>query len=221
MSKKYLAVLFFVTSTMFVTTVAHAQSLLVKSNHKGNAVMAIVNSISGSTLTVTVRGNNSAVTTVDASTAKIKVNGADSTVSGIKTADRIIVLGTIDGSSITATQIIDGAGDKGKAGRGTGMVTGVVSAVNSDGSIVITVAGHVGRAGKTVKTGASVGTTSTSETVSTDATTHFFVPGVKNATISGITVGTSVSVMGQPDANGNVIAKMITVRPVRSVKTKK
>jgi hypothetical protein len=64
-----------------------------------------VASINGTSLTIT---NASNVTyTVDTSGATIKKDNATSTVSNISVGDRVIVQGTVNGTSITASSIID------------------------------------------------------------------------------------------------------------------
>jgi hypothetical protein len=78
-------------------------------------VMGSVVSVNGTTLTVSGHsGMGSATTTftVDASAAKvIKVSSgkpASSTVSSIAVGDKVMVEGTVSGTSITATTVLDG-----------------------------------------------------------------------------------------------------------------
>ncbi len=64
-----------------------------------------VTAINGSTLTVT---NASNVTyTIDVSNAKIVKNGVTSTVSAVATGDNVIVQGTVNGTSVVASSVID------------------------------------------------------------------------------------------------------------------
>lgn len=64
-----------------------------------------VTAISGTTLTVT---NASNVTyTIDATSATIVKNGATSTIASVATGDSVIVQGTVNGTSVTASSIID------------------------------------------------------------------------------------------------------------------
>lgn len=69
-------------------------------------VAGTVSGVSGSTITLT---NNGSVTyTIDATNAKIQVKGnASAAVSSIASGDKIIVQGTVSGTSITATSVID------------------------------------------------------------------------------------------------------------------
>lgn len=88
---------------------------------KGNGEPVIagnISAISGTTLTVT---NSSNVTyTVDASSAAIVKNGASSSISSVSTGDQVVVQGTVEGTSITASSVIDQG--TGKAPSGTGSV---------------------------------------------------------------------------------------------------
>lgn len=77
----------------------------------GHGTMGTVSAISGTTLTVTTRENTAY--TVDFSSAKIvkAVKGsapATITAAGISNGDTVLVQGTVNGTSIAATQIIDG-----------------------------------------------------------------------------------------------------------------
>jgi len=75
---------------------------------KGNGQPVVggnVTAVSGSTLTIT---NVSNVTyTVDASNAVVDKTGVTSTVSNIIVGDRVVVQGTVNGTAITASSIID------------------------------------------------------------------------------------------------------------------
>ncbi len=68
-------------------------------------VAGTVSAISGSTLTIT---NKSNVTyTVDATNAKIVQGQTTITVSGVTVGDSVVVQGTVNGSSVTASSVID------------------------------------------------------------------------------------------------------------------
>jgi hypothetical protein len=77
-------------------------------------VMGVVASINGTTLTVTGRTGDSATTTytVDASSAMVlkSTSGkvATSTLSAVVAGDKVMVEGTVSGTSITAKTILDG-----------------------------------------------------------------------------------------------------------------
>ncbi|HUX35564.1 MAG TPA: DUF5666 domain-containing protein [Candidatus Paceibacterota bacterium] len=64
-----------------------------------------VTAINGSSLTIT---NKSNITySVDASSAKVTKSGATSTLSSIATGDSVIVQGAVNGTSVTASSIVD------------------------------------------------------------------------------------------------------------------
>ena len=65
-----------------------------------------ITSISGSSITIT---NNSNVTyTVDATNAKFSVPGVTTpTISSVSVGDNLVVQGTVNGNSVTATSVID------------------------------------------------------------------------------------------------------------------
>lgn len=89
-------------------------------NGNGEPVIAgNIVSISGTTLTVT---NASNITyTIDASSATIIKSGTASAISNVSTGDKVIVQGTVNGTSITASSVIDqGSGTNTGAGNGTG-----------------------------------------------------------------------------------------------------
>lgn len=77
-----------------------------------------VTAITGDTLTVT---NASNVTyTIDATSATIVKNGATSTVASIATSDNVVIQGTVNGTSVTASSVIDqGNGGHGNTASGT------------------------------------------------------------------------------------------------------
>ena len=184
-SGSVLALCLAVGSTAFAATGAKAPFKATAPR----ALMATVNSVSGNTLAVTARGQNSTVTTVDVSNAKVFVDGVAGSPSGIKTGDKIIVLGTLNGTTFNATRITDGAASKTGS---RGMVSGVVSSISGN-TITISETQHARVAGKVA--------TSTTLTInaSTDSKTRFNVTGVKKATIANIKVGDRVSIMGVDD----------------------
>ncbi len=68
-------------------------------------VLGTVSSISGSTLVITNKSN--VQYTVDASNAVIRKGAATSTVSAIVVGDNVVVQGTVNGTSIAASTILD------------------------------------------------------------------------------------------------------------------
>ena len=81
-------------------------------NGSGGGIFGTVASISGTSITVTGRvassGGTAPTYTVDASSATVTKNGANSSVSDIAVGDTIMVQGTVNGTSVTATTIRDG-----------------------------------------------------------------------------------------------------------------
>ncbi len=68
-------------------------------------VAGTISAINGASITIT---NKSNVTyTVDANTAKILVSGATSSLSSVKVGDAVVVQGSVNGTTITASTIID------------------------------------------------------------------------------------------------------------------
>lgn len=63
-----------------------------------------ITGINGNIITITNKSN--VVYTIDASTAKIFVNNATNTISTLKVNDEIVVQGTVNGTNITATNIM-------------------------------------------------------------------------------------------------------------------
>ena len=78
------------------------------SNFTGNGepvVGGTIKAINGSTLTLT---NKSNVTyTIDVSNAAVTKHGATSTVSALTTGDNVLVQGTVNGTNITASAVLD------------------------------------------------------------------------------------------------------------------
>jgi hypothetical protein len=117
------------------------------------AVVGKITAISGTTLTVSsagMRGDSSSATTytVDASAAKI-VKGSvgaapsEATVSSLAVGDTVAVDGTLSGTSVVATKVMDGFRGPGfMRGRGPGQGTiGTVTAINGS---TITLSGKDG-----------------------------------------------------------------------------
>jgi hypothetical protein len=116
----------------------------IKMDHKPG-VHGTIASISGSTLTIT--GKDGATYTVDATNATVKTAAEGSApttgaFSDLAVGDQVGVRGTVSGTSVVATEIIEGTGFKsgefsgefkgmGRGGHGRGQgVIGTVSAVN-------------------------------------------------------------------------------------------
>ncbi len=73
-------------------------------------IVGTVTAISGTTLTLTsnnLSNNTSTTYSIDASNAKVEMNGSVSSTSNIKVGDMIWVEGTISGTNVVATEIKD------------------------------------------------------------------------------------------------------------------
>jgi len=94
-----------------------------------------VAAISGDTLTVATTNNN-VTYTIDATNATIEKGGATSTIASIAVGDDILVQGSVSGTSVTATSVIDqGAPRTAPAtaspsnGGGRGFIGGVMNSI--------------------------------------------------------------------------------------------
>ena len=92
--------------------------IMARATNAKRGVMGTVAGISGNTITVTGRNGktytvdatNAQVSQVSAATAGVKRTVNASSVSAIKTGDNILVAGTVSGTNVTATKIMDGVG---------------------------------------------------------------------------------------------------------------
>lgn len=82
-------------------------------------VAGSVTSISGSTITITNKSN--VIYTIDASNAKILVKNQTSSISNVIVGDNLIVQGTVNGTSVVASSVID---QKAPANNNTGNSSG-------------------------------------------------------------------------------------------------
>lgn len=82
-----------------------------------------VTAVSGTTLTIT---NKSNVTyTIDASSATVQKGNATSSIAGVVIGDNVVVQGTVNGTAVTATSVID-QGSAASAGTSRGDTNGPV-----------------------------------------------------------------------------------------------
>jgi len=193
-------------------TVGSAQTTHVKGVKP--AAFGTVAAINGNLITLTSVMKNATTTyTVDATNATITKGIGKSTstiaVSGISIGDRLVVQGTVSGTTITATSIRDGlaamrVGKKpmmrGVMGAMSGrFAAGTVSSVSGSSFVIQPKAW-----GKATTTPAAV-------TVTTTSTTTFKKDGAA-ASLSDVTTGANVFVVGTKDSTtGNVVAKMVSI----------
>lgn len=108
----------------------------------GPHVAGTITAISSNMITVSTeaRGQTAATTyTVDATNATVTKDGAASTLASLAVGDKIFADGTLSGTTLTATKIMNGFGGKGMMGMGPGGqhgrgagVMGTVSAVSGN-----------------------------------------------------------------------------------------
>ena len=91
-------------------------------------IVGKVSSLNGNTLTITNQNNQTY--TIDATNAKILKNNTASSIGNIIINDQIIAQGTINGSNITATQIIDHS-EKVDTAQNQTTHTGVLNSIKS------------------------------------------------------------------------------------------
>lgn len=91
-----------------------------------------ISAISGNSVTIT---NKSNVTyTIDAASATIEKGNATSSISSLAVGDNVVVQGTVNGSSVTASSIIDSGaaqGSSGNAGGPKGFFGGFLGGIGS------------------------------------------------------------------------------------------
>lgn len=148
---------------------------------RGVGIVGQVTAMSGSSITITSRGMGtttaSTTYTVDASNATIMKNNATSTVSSISVGDRILVQGTVSGTSVTATVIRDiGVLNTRTEGNGEPIIAGKIATVNGS---TLTIANNSG----------------TTYTIDASSAT-IKKAGVISANVSNISVGDVVIAQG-------------------------
>lgn len=181
-------------ATSSASTGSGAPAMMQFHGPHGAGIAGTVASISGTTLTVT--GKDGTSYTVDAANAKVMkmVNGAPTTetVSNIAANDTVMVRGTVNGNSVTATTIMNGNfpanPPQGKMMRGFGHGTmGTVSAINGT---TITVTGKDGG------------------TYTVDASSATVRKSGNSSTVANIQVGDTVFV------NGTITTASMTAKSI-------
>lgn len=179
-----------------------------------SGVFGKVASISGDTLTVTQETRPNATTTpitytIDATNATIIKSGTTSTLSSIVTGDTVMVQGTVNGTSVTATLINDGMMGQGGTKEGDTKVphrnstsTTPTSPVQGNGEPVV--GGNVSSISDT-----TLAITNTSNvTYAVDASNAKIVKNGTTTTLSSVAVGDNLIVQGT--VNGaSVIASSV------------
>lgn len=175
-------------------------------------VFGTVTALNGTTLTVASNGfgRNATSTpatayTVNAANATVTKDGATSTIASVAVGDRVMVRGTVSGTSVTATAIMDGVpqgrgfpGDRGNAtstrpvslvqGNGEPVIAGTVSAVNG-GTLTVTNTSNI--------------------TYTVDASTAKIVKGNATSTLASVAVDDNVIVQGTVNGTSVTAASVI------------
>jgi Domain of unknown function (DUF5666) len=180
--------------------------------HRAPGVFGTVAAINGTTLTVTSKAwakPGSTATpatpaagttyTVTTSGATVTKNGAASTLGSVAVGDTVMIQGTVDGSSVTATKINDGMGGMMMGGKG-GKTGGTPPAQIIKGNGDPVIGGAV-----TAVSGSTLTVTNTSNvTYSVDASSAIVEKGNATSTVSNVAVGDNVVVQGT--VNGTSVA---------------
>ena len=153
------------------------------------AAFGTVTAVNGATLTVSATNpKDSTVTTytVDATNAKVTKDRAAGTLASILVGDKVAVVGTVSGTSITATAVNDGVmmGGMGMP-RGNG-VSGTVSAVSGS---TITLTAKQFQRGSTANTASTI-------TYTVDATNAAVTKSGAASSLSAIAIGDRLMVQG-------------------------
>jgi hypothetical protein len=155
----------------------------------GRGTFGTVTAVNGTTITVTSKagpnGTAGATYTVDAANATVMKNGATSSVSNIAVGDTVMVAGTVNGTSITATSIRDGVGQ-----RQPGTRTPAQSPIQGNGEPVV--GGTI-----TAVNGTTITVTNKSNvTYTIDASAATVVKGNVTSSIANVATGDNVLVQG-------------------------
>lgn len=175
-------------------------------------IVGTVTSINGNSLTISSNeaNNTSATYTVDATNANIVKNNTAGKISDIAVGDSVSVVGTLNGTNITATYIRDGI-----LGRGLGIGNGIMNNLEKDLSGIVgngepLIAGTV-----SAVNGNSISITNKSNIVYTvDATNAKVLANNTNGNISSIAVGDTVLIQGNISGNAVTASTIIDSKPL-------
>jgi hypothetical protein len=192
-------------------TTATATTSTTQTAHKGHGmpgIMGTVSAVNGNTISVTSKQNTATVYTVDATNAKVlkastiaptagtkPAAPTTSSVSAIAVGDTVMVRGTVSGTSVTATDIMDGVfkgGMMGKGGKrgGGGFGGGTMGTVSSISGNTVTL------------------TTKAGGTFTIDASSATVKDAGATSTLSTLKVGDTIRV-GGTITSANMTAKNI------------
>ena len=171
--------------------------------------------ISGTTLTLTSHGfggadQTQATYTVDAAGATVTKSGSASTVSAITVGDNVVVEGTVNGTAITATKILDNVmRGKGMRGEVRDHVAPALSAIKGSGEPVV-----MGKVSSVSGSLISI-TNNGNVTYTIDATNAKVVKaGAGSATVANVSVGDVVTAQGATNGTSVIATSVIDQTPV-------
>lgn len=206
--------------SLFLAGTAFAQTPPQNGNWSGHTgakpgVFGSVTAINGSTLTIDSKGFGKSATettySVDASNATVTKAGSASTLGSVSVGDMVMVQGTVNGTSVTATAVRDGMmpGMQGHMGHGTSTPMGGFPQGNGQP----VVGGSV-----TAINGSTLTITNKSNvTYSIDATSATVTKAGATSTLSSVAVGDNVLVQGA--VNGNAVTASSIIDQGSSAKT--
>jgi Domain of unknown function (DUF5666) len=178
----------------------------------GHGIFGSVTAINGTSLTVTgqqgfASSTTAVVYTVDASNAMIRKGQATTTVSSIAIGDKVMVQGTVSGTSVTAQTIIDGFAGQGTHGPVGGRVRpgSASSTAPFVGNGQPVVAGSVSAISGTSLTV----TTAAGATYTVDASNAKIVHGSATVAVSDVSVGDKVIIQGTVNGSSITAATVI------------
>ena len=230
------------TSTIYMTAIAGMVSLFLLASAtvvaaaagpmqgrgmqwEGRApgIMGMVSAKDGTTLTVESRGlgreNATTTYTVDASSATVFKNAATSSLENVSVGDRIVVAGTISGTSVTATTIHDGVGFRAgvRAGEQMEKMRAKVKGTSTMPQAIIKGNGQPVVGGDiTAIDGSSLTIKNASDvTYAVDASNATTVKGRATSSVSALAVGDHVVVQGAVSGT-SVTASSLVVEGMRA-----
>ena len=107
--KKYITI-FSISALLLTVAIGNALAAQTTTTAAPKGIAGSVTAINGDTISVTAKNNT--VYSVDATNAKMTEAGAATTISNIQVGDTLTVRGTISGTSVSATNIVDGTSQK-------------------------------------------------------------------------------------------------------------
>ncbi len=149
--------------------------------NRAPSVVGTVSSVNSTTLTVTDSRTNTTYT-VDASNATVTKNGSASSLLNVSVGDTVMIQGTVNGTSVTATSIRDGI--NGMMGRMPGRNPGIFGTVVSVNGTTLTVTSKTSPKNTTITT------------YIVDASSATVTKNGASSSVANIAVGDSVMVQG-------------------------